>query len=320
MKYSIDFHKGVISGWIATDLRDTNISLTDSLNNTFVAKLDRVRKDVVLKGFTHNELCGFNYSDVLGNSIEGDFFISTIKSGETLITGSKFCGDYEKWSLQFDKFQIKDRNDFSIQDSSIEKLFSSHQDIIAFKILMIRLRRGKRAFKYRGSFEGHEYPLMNSDWEFFKSFYIKHFDSISRVLSIRSLWSIVDTFVDFGSPLERCCALAISNYMYQERFAQTYSKIFKLVPLDKVEKQGQSPYWGGMLSNRLLADDSYDVFLTKNIEVLEYVPILKKTFLLIFVESLKNDNSIASMNSRYSEYFSKAFDFYEKYFFNYNKK
>lgn len=320
MKYSLDFSKNNLSGWVATNLRDTSIDIVDSSNNNFITGLDKVRKDVVSKGICDNERCGFSFSNILKKNIEGDIFSFNIHNAEINIIGSKFCGDKEKWRLIFDDFQVSDRNDFTIQDCSMGELFNSHPDIIAFKILMIRLRRGKRGLGTRGGFKGHEYPLMESDWDFFKSFYIKHFDTISKILSIRSLWSIVDTFVDFGTPVEKSCALAISNYMYQERFAQTYTQIFKMVPLQEIKMKGQAPYWGGMLSNQLGGDDSYDVFLTKNIEVLEYVPILKKTFLFIFVESLKRSNSIAFVNSKHSEHFSKAFNFYKNYSYDYLTK
>lgn len=317
MKYSLDFSNNNLSGWVATNLHDTSIDIVDSSNNNFITGLDKVRKDVVSKGICDNERCGFSFSNILKKNIEGDIFSFNIHNAEINIIGSKFCGDKEKWRLIFDDFQVSDRNDFTIQDCSMGELFNSHPDIIAFKILMIRLRRGKRSFSYRGEFKGHEYPLMQSDWEFFKSYYIKHFDSLSKILSVRSLWSVIDTFVDFGSPIEKSCALAISNYMYQERFAQTYAQVFEMVPLQEAKMKGQAPYWGGMLSNNLTRDDAYDVFMTKNIEVLEYAPIIKKTFAVIFLEAINNSYSIISMNSSNSMYFKAAFKFYKNYFSDY---
>lgn len=317
MDYSINYNKGSLKGWVdSEDPNNTEIRIFDSLHNLYFTKLGLIRKDVVSKARSKNLNCGFSYEDIIQGDIEGNFFSYEIQCNSNIASGSKFCGDYEKWMDTFDSFHIHDRKDFSIQEKPIEEIFSNYPDLIAFKLLLIRLRRGKRGFGGRASFKGHDYPLIQEDWLFFKSFYTRHFDTLSKILSVRSLWSVIDTFADFGTAIEQACALAVSNYLYQERFAQTYSRVFELVPLNKI-KLGQSLYWGGMLTNRLHKDDSYDVFFTRNILILEHAPIIKKTFGIIFLQSILAENSINSMNLNNSEWFIPIFDFYKKYFTKY---
>ncbi|WP_350588064.1 hypothetical protein [Psychrobacter sp. 78a-MNA-CIBAN-0178] len=314
MKYSIDYHQGNLTGWVATDDVSTQIKITDSVGKEYVTTLGKHRKSVVDKGICSNLYCGFSFEKILPKNIEGNFYLITISNSTKVMTTIKFCGDAIIWRNKFESFQIPDRRDFSCQDKDVLDVFRVNSDLIAFKILMIRLRRGKRAYSSRGVFKGHEYSFMDKDWVFFQEFYTKNFIELSKVLAVRSLWSVVDTFADFGDPLEKTCALAISNYMFQERFAQTVRAIYKLVPLKEKKESKQIPYWGSMLSNRLLADDAYDVFMTRNIEILEYSPILKKTFGVIILNAICAKESIANMNIENSEHFNKAFKYYKSYF------
>lgn len=314
MRYSIDYSQGNLIGWVATDNLDTEIIVKDSVGREYSTTLGEPRKSVVEKDITRNLNCGFSFEGILPESIEGNFYSIVISTGSDVITTTKFCGDPVVWKDQFDSFEIHDRSDFSCQEPRTLDVFQNNPDLIAFKIIMIRLRRGKRAHAWRGRFQGHSYESIQMDWDFFRGFYEKYFNSINEVLTVRSLWSVVDTFADFGDPLEKACALAVSNYLYQERFAQTGRAIYKLVPLDKMKDDRQILYWGGMKTNRLKADDAYDVFMTRNIEVLSYSLILKKTFGAIFLKSLEAKDSIISMNAENSSHFKKAFEYYKSHF------
>lgn len=323
MLYSIDYHQNSIRGWVSHN-KDVYMRLGFAFSKTLVTELDRNRPDVVALGLSKNLKCGFLFSDLVIDKTTYDgklLLVEILEKSTNKILASKtfFIGDKKKWSEKFERFEIHDRKNFGIQQISYDELFGKYPDIIAFKLLLIRLRRGKRAFGWRGSFVGHAYDDMQKDWLFFRELYIKYFDVLSEILTVRSLWSVVDTFVDFAEPLERSNALAISNMMYQERFAQTAHRIYDFIPLQDIKEKGQSLYWGNMKSNQLLIDDAYDVFLTKNIEVLESTPILKKTFFKIFLESLQHEQSIAGMNRKHSNYFSSAFRFYEDYMMQYIK-
>ena len=99
-----------------------------------------------------------------------------------------------------------------------------------------------------------------------------------------------------------------------ERHAQTLRIVFDFTLKKKILFDQQVPYWGEMYGNRLSGDDSYDVFLTRNIECLELCPIMKKTFVLIFLRSLEASQSINSLNRKNSPHFESVFEKYRDFF------
>lgn len=318
MKSSISFREKEIVGWVSDPKSVNSVELI--MKGEVIAKsfVDQRRKDVVAVGFSSEEICGFLFDCDIDIDLEdGNFLCLKINCDKNFFEKYFFIGDFNLWGKNFDNFQVEDRRDFSIQANNINSLFVENKDLIALKILLIRLRRGKRAFAWRGSFSGNVYDEMSNDWLFFRNFFITHFSILKDILSVRSLWSIVDTFADFGSDLERACALSISNYLFQERCAQTWNNIYLFKIRDNVISNNQYPYWGGMLSNRLESDDSYDIFLTRIIEVLDCCPVLKKTFGVIFLKALESDVSIIGLDKKYSPYFANAFNFYKSYFLNF---
>lgn len=318
MKYSIDFHNSRISGWVESPSSVKSIKLSRSDGSFIQTIIQHRRPDVVNAGHTNDEICGFVFAEEIDPIKEdGNFLLVEIETQQNIYKKSLFVGDKKKWKEEFEKFQVVDRSDFSIQNGHAENLFAKNNDIIAFKLLLIRLRRGKRGFGGRISFVGKSYPEMERDWLVFKQFYSNNFSNLKNILFVRSLWSVLDTFSDFGTPIEKACGLSISNYLFQERFAQTLRTIYNFEEIEDKKLMGQSPYWGGMLSNQLSSDDSYDVFLTKNIEVLEMCPIVKKTFGVIFLESLNSELSIININQTHSKYFKEVFEHYKQYFEKY---
>lgn len=173
MLYSIDYHKGMLSGWVATDDVNTTIKVIDSVGNEYFTYLNVSRRSVVERGITDNLNCGFTFKDILPANIYGNFYSVIIFTREKDISTTKYCGVVSRARDEFERFQIKDRQDFSCQEKNTSNLFSTNSDLIAFKLLMIRLRRGKRAYSWRGEFKGHSYPYINQDWVFFKEFFIR---------------------------------------------------------------------------------------------------------------------------------------------------
>ncbi len=321
MKYSIDFHNNKISGWVEYPSTVKRVVLARSDRSTEVTDIRFARPDVVSANCSKYETCGFAFDNLIhASDYDGNFLRVTIETDSSLYQKSIFIGDRNIWQKVFDDFEIKNRKDFSIQNESPCYIFSNNKDIVSLKMLLIRLRRGKRGFGWRGRFSGNEYDEMKNDWVFFKNFYSDHFSNLKDILSVRSIWSILDTFVDYGDDSERLCALAVSNFLSQERLAQTLHKIFKFEMLDSIKLDGQSPYWGGMLSNNLASDDFLDVFLTRNIEALEISPIIKKTAFVIFLNAIESDNSILNINIKFSPYFNDTIKYYKNNFENYIKK
>ncbi|RUO45197.1 hypothetical protein [Idiomarina aquatica] len=318
MIYSIDYDNGKLSGWVSEPRYINNkISISDALGRNFIVPIDQNRPDVLKLELTKNIKCGFDTSRIFNDNLEGNFFTLLLKADDEKFEIIKFCGSYLEWRDKFEQFQVTDRKDFSIQSLSTEQIFEKYPDIIAFKLLMIRLRRGKRAFGWRGRFDGKSYQYIDKDWKFFESFFIKNFNVISKILTVRSLWSVVQTFIDFGDITQRACALAISNSLFTERFANTFRLIYSIKPEKNPNLEKQIHYWGGMLSNRIVRDDAYDIYITQNLEVLDSCPVLKATFMLILLESTKSESSILAMNLKFSDYFRSAIEHYESLFKEY---
>jgi len=271
------------------------------------------RDDIKNLGIHDTGECGFRfYADEYKLKL-GNIYKVVLSDGEETVSKRIVYGDIDALRKEFDAFEITPRNDFSIMEFPAEDLFPEGFDLIAYKKLLIRLRRGKRAHSWRGKFKGHEYPYSQSDWSVFRECTEKNILSLFTCLSTRSLWSIIDTFVDYAENEERLAALSLSNMMYQERFSQTLHRVYDMSEKDSPLLEGQYPYWGGMKSNRLLRDDSYDVFLTKNLECLGSTPLIKSFFIEIFLRSIDEPNSIISINAKYSEFFTEMISFYRRF-------
>lgn len=70
-----------------------------------------------------------------------------------------------------------------------------------------------------------------------------------------------------------------------------------------------------MLSNRLVADDSMDVFITRNLEILEGLPAMRAIFLELLKRSATEGDSDFGFNIKNSDHFKSAFEVYKKNFF-----
>ena len=316
LTYSIDVANRRISGWaVCRDMDSVLAELSFLDSRRFTTRISLDRPDVVRTGFAErsNLRCGFSFYDLEHEIRENSLIVASVKVRDRSYSKSLFVGDERYASQIFDKHQINDRMDFSVMEKPIQALFEEKKnDLVALKELLIRLRRGKRGYGGRGRFKGHSYTECQNDWHFFREIYENHHKTLFRILSPRSIWSFVHTYVDYGDPYERACALSIDNIMYQERFAQSFHLIYSVKQREQVIKDKQLPYWGDMLSNQLEHDDAYDVFLTSNLEALSSHPLMLKTFCHLFLKSLESNKSISGMHKEHSGTFRHAFAYYEK--------
>jgi hypothetical protein len=310
--------KQAISGWISpgnssTETVTTTIA-TVSRNNAPIVTMpcDIQRDDVKSVGLHLTGACGFRFSKHDCGLVEGNLYKVDFTNLDQLVSKEVLFGDQQSLVKEFDEYEILPRNDFSVMNSSTEDLFSDGTDLINLKRLMIRLRRGKRAYASRLVFKGHDYAHQQSDWIHFRNFIATHIDFILASLTPRYIWSIVDTFVDYAETDERFAALSISNMLFQERFAQTFRCIYDLNEKEAVVADYQLPYWGGMKTNQLKSDDAYDVFITKNLECLENTPLLKKIFIFFLLRMMNEESSILGVNMKHSPNFSDMATFYKK--------
>ena len=128
----------------------------------------------------------------------------------------------------------------------------------------------------------------------------------------RYLWSVVDIFADYADIGERMAALSISNILMHERFAQTNKCIYDFSEKNDKILDKQIHYWGGMATNRLNLDDSFDIFMTRNLECLESFPLMKKFYCFFIKKMMHEESSILYLNINNSVYFGEAANFYKK--------
>jgi len=317
MKYAVDINlkKNSITGWASTDANENidncMVSIFRNDNLLHTCALIMQRDDVLKAGLHPDGKCGFVFSNENINLICGSIYKVQFKdsNGKIILSKQVFYGEVKEFIDQFNTFELP-RDDFSIMNDGPEELFRSGNDFLAFKKLLIRLRRGKRAHGWRGAFSGHDYPCIHRDWIFFREFVESNIDILLLNMRPRYLCSIVDVFADYAEVGERMAALAISNILMHERFSQTLKCVYDFS--EKYEKilDRQLHYWGGMATNRLDLDDAFDVFMTRNIECLEYFPLMKKFFGKFMKEMLIEDSSILNVNLKNSKFFSEAANFY----------
>ncbi|QCZ27812.1 hypothetical protein [Leclercia adecarboxylata] len=321
MKFAIDklFDIGLINGWVAADNGSADIVFKVIIKtpNEIIHQqsANNIRPDVKSVGLHKTGACGFSFNAKAYGVREGDFiFIELMREdGEERVTHSFLYAEKDETKLQFDRFEVP-RDDFSIMEKSTELVLKDYPHLLALKILLIRLRRNKRAKGWRGQFSGINYSYKESDWELFYNIISTFRETIFNNLSARNLFSITDTIADFSTPLERCAALNLSMFMFHERFSQTLNPLSKDNNSIHLNPKIQHTIWDGMLANKLEADDALDVYLTRAYENLKSTPLILNFFQVLIKKAMNEKNSIFHGNLKNSEYFREAWSFYQTKF------
>lgn len=321
MKWAIDklFERGLINGWVSANDGNKDkkyrINIKTPEKTLYIASINNFRPDVKAAGLHETGLCGFSFNARENEVREGDLiFIELISEDEKeRFTHSFLYAEKGDTKHQFDRLEIP-RDDFSIMDKPTETVLQDHPHLFALKILLIRLRRNKRAKGWRGQFTGVPYEHRDSDWATFYHIVSTYREAILNSLSSRNLFSISDTIADFSTPIERCAAQSLSMFMFHERFSQTLNPLIKDDKLIHVNAKTQYVIWDGMLTNRLEADDALDVYLTRTYENLQSAPLILNFFQVLIKRAMSEKNSIFYRNLIHSEYFSEAWNFYETKF------
>ena len=318
MKFSVNVRPTLdaISGWISLEDEgkiESNIIIKLYHIHSFIEQTNcNIQRDDVKKAGLHSTgHCGFIFYKDKVHLKEGNFYKVCIFNEDKQIAATNLIfGKANQLRMKFNRFEILPRNDFSIMEAPSNAFFNGECDILDYKKLIIRLRRNKRAFSNRIKFKGYDYPHRDTDWSLFRDITNTYYDAIFQCFSTRSLWSVIDTFVDHAEYPENLAALAISNFMFQERFAQTLRCIYELQPKDK-PIEGQLLYWGGMKTNQLKGDDAYDVFLTRNLECFEKFPLVCSFFEEILLRASQEKDSILGINLQHSKHFRNMFNVYK---------
>lgn len=312
--WSVDYHRdsNSLTGWYASALssgENNIVTIFPLKGGSHSSKSTLYRPDILEKKLNKSPNCGFDFrqTNLFVNS--GDMGIVRFKSRMEHIEASYICGDKVGISSEFDRLEIP-RSDNSIMDPSTSDIVASGSDLLNFKRLMIRLRRHKRGRSWRSRFVGINYKWFDSDWLMFNQIINDYAVPISSTLSSRYIWSICDTFVDFGTIEEKYIASSISNYMFSQRFAQTIRNIFDLHEREHLLLDGQIEYYGGMKTNNLRADDVYDLFFTRIFEASSTHLPLRTLIFSLLIREIEDRKSVLNVSIERSSYCADVCNFY----------
>ena len=318
LSVDVDLKNRAICGWIAT----SEVAVAElGLRGEKILSVQCVlpRKDIKALGFHVTGECGFAFYERRDLLVVGNIYEVILKvPAEKDRVFYRLYGDTKTLLEEFVRFELLPRDDLSFLQNSTKDVLAAVPDIFAYKTLMIRLRRGKRGKGSRGVFVGVGYDHKVTDFVCFRQLTEKYLTVWLGFLDARYLWSVVDTYADYGTDIERLSALAVSNYMYAERFFQTQKCVYvfsEKIDADKVIER-QLPFWGGMKTNQLAADDSLDVFLTRNIEILSFSPAIKSIFYELLRRASNEPESGLGVNIKHSIFFR---DIFKKYSAEYMK-
>ncbi len=317
MKWAIDklFDRGLINGWVSANDGNKNsiyyINIKTPEKTIYSSSVNKFRPDVQAVGLHKTGLCGFSFNAKEHEVREGDLlFIELISEDQKeRFTHSFLYAEKGDTKHQFDRLEIP-RDDFSIMEKETHLILREYPHWIALKVLLIRLRRFKRGKGGRIKFCGVDYKHFENDWKCFYKIISVFREAIFDNLSIRNIFSITDTIADCSDTEERSAALALSFYMFHERFAQTLHPLNKIDSFEHLNPSRQHQVWGRMLSNRLEKDDALDVYLTRAHEVLGNSPLILCYFEKIMLITMDEENSIFKRNLKNSEFFSEVWCIY----------
>lgn len=320
MKYSIDFNSSTnrVSGWLSLanneSLESCHVLVEGLFGKRFIVNSFVFREDVKALGLHPTGMCGFIFYPVENGFTNGDFLRVSLYDG----SGYKGCKvillDSEKKIKKIFNELEYERNDFSVMEASTLDLFKNNADLLAFKILLIRLRRAKRAKGWRGKFSGYEYSYFDDDWRAFFHVVDVCRWSLFDVLTVRYLWSVIDTFADTAIDGERLAMLSLSVMLMQEKLGQTRKNIYDSTLKVEPVLDRQQGYWGGMATTRLSHDDALDVYITRMIDSLSDYPIAYSFFIDLYFKMIDEKESFLALNINNSSYFKGAIDFYSNMF------
>ncbi|WP_159392326.1 hypothetical protein [Aeromonas rivipollensis] len=317
MKFAIDklFEKGLINGWVSADNGSEdivyNVTIRTPEKTVYQDAAIYPRPDVKSAGLHNTGLCGFTFNAKKYGVREGDLIFVELSRDDRSesFTCSFLYAERSETKLEFDRLEIP-RDDFSILEKNTRSLFQEYPHLLALKIIMIRLRRYKRGKGGRINFCGVNYDYFNEDWKCFYKIISMYREAIFDNLSIRNIFSITDTIADCSESEERSAALALSFFMFHERFSQTLHPLNKINSFEHLNPSRQHQVWGGMLSNLLENDDALDVYLTRAYEVLGNTPLILSYFEKIILITMNEESSVFKQNLVNSKFFTEVWCIY----------
>ena len=216
------------------------------------------------------------------------------------ILNRKFPDDRERESLfgEIQKMEFA-RDDNSLLTLAPDVIFERFPRHLAFKALLVRLRRGSRGVASFPVLKPVDYDFRDADWRNFQALMAANIGFFVRTLNSRMMLSVADTYTDFGAGEDRAISLLIANIFVEERIFFTLQAAYDFVPKKSPILERQIPMWDGFLSNRLAGDDVFKVWLNRHQTVMaEANPVLAAMFYRMFILMIEHGVSAINLNIR----------------------
>ena len=165
------------------------------------------------------------------------------------------------------------------------------------KPLILYLRKGKNIEKNWGKFR----EMVNND-----------IDRVCQELDTRWLISVCDTFVDYGTPVEKRNAMLVSQLANFEKLWETYLLMFDIkqnpFKVEQLKRNKVIPLWDGMYSFNINHGDMTRNLFTRIEKLMVDTPVIQRIYFSVISRIKMNDTILATIN----KYHKRLFEPYPK--------
>ncbi len=152
----------------------------------------------------------------------------------------------------------------------------------------------------------------DGNWEEFKEIIEINVDQVCTVLDTRWLVSVCDTFVDYGSHIEKRNAMLVVQFANLEKLWATYLLMYDInlnsEKLDQLKKNKIIPLWDGVYSFNINQGDMTNNMFSRMDVLMRETPVIEKIYQVVLERLRLNDTVLSNLN----KYHKKLFKPYSK--------
>lgn len=186
---------------------------------------------------------------------------------------------------------------FEISTEDIDKLQCS---VLKLRTLMTRLRRcmPENTIAYAGV----ESKWAKSDWELYKKIYCNDWKYYNSLFHDRWVLALIDTFIDWGDPIESKNAMITSLFIRYERIAGTEAWSCRDIlnnrtdfDMSKLKCRNRAEIWPSIITTNMPQDDYYINLFRRHMFVLKDSPMFKDIFVRFVKHAMASNKSLISV-------------------------
>lgn len=145
------------------------------------------------------------------------------------------------------------------------------------------------------------------NWEEFKEIIKTNLDQVCAVLDTRWLISICDTFVDYGSDIEKRNAMLVVQFANLEKLWATYLLMYDInlnsEKLNQLKKNKIIPLWDGMYSFNIHHGDMTNNMFSRMDLLMKETPVIEKFYQVVLERHKLNDTVLSNLNKYHKKLF-----------------